>query len=202
LTDGEVASGPQESLRFRLAGDAYFRSEQSWREVGAPEAEVVVAVTPRELLVEVTVIKSHPTFMPRVDWNPLDNEHPDINSDGVMLQVTPWDGATSRGTWILVPEGERPAAVRVTSRDSDAVPVTALWRLTSDGYQVLARVGIDALMSPVEGVDLGVIVNEKPPGRDRRRGQLVLGASRGGWTYLRGDRHDPAHRIPIRITRA
>jgi hypothetical protein len=81
------------------------------------------------------------------------------------------------------------------------MPITAMWRLTSRGYQVLARVGLDALRVHPAGVDLGVIVNEKPAGRARRRGQLVLGATRGGWTWLRGDRHDPAHLLPVRFDR-
>jgi hypothetical protein len=37
---------------------------------------------------------------------------------------------------------------------------------------------------------LGVVVNEKPAGRERRRGQLVLGGARGEFVYLRGDRED------------
>jgi hypothetical protein len=46
-------------------------------------------------------------------------------------------------------------------------------------------------------VGLGVVVNEIPPGRERRRGQLVLGGAEGEWVFLRGDRHDPGRLIPI-----
>ena len=35
-----------------------------------------------------------------------------------------------------------------------------------------------------------VIINETIPGRERRRGQLVLSGARGEWVYLRGDRQD------------
>ncbi len=35
-----------------------------------------------------------------------------------------------------------------------------------------------------------LIVNERPPERERRRGQLVLSGARGEFVYLRGDRHD------------
>ncbi len=35
-----------------------------------------------------------------------------------------------------------------------------------------------------------LVVNERPPRRERRRGQLVLSGG-GGFGYLRGDRHDP-----------
>lgn len=200
LSDGEAATEPGESLRFRLAGESWYRSEQSWEEAGAPEAVVSVAATRHELLIELAITKGNPVFMPHTVWNPLDNEHPDTNSDGIQLAVTPWDAPAERGAWILVPEhdGER---VRVTSRGSDAMPITAMWRLTSHGYQVLARIGVDALRVHPAGVDLGVIVNEKPAGRARRRGQLVLGATRGGWAWLRGDRHDPAHLLPVRFDR-
>ena len=47
---------------------------------------------------------------------------------------------------------------------------------------------------------LDVVVNETAPGRERRRGQLVLCGAAGEFVYLRGDRHDPrvfsASRIP------
>jgi hypothetical protein len=41
-------------------------------------------------------------------------------------------------------------------------------------------------------VDLDLIVNEKPPGRERRRGQLLLSGASGEFVYLRGDRHEVA----------
>jgi hypothetical protein len=48
-------------------------------------------------------------------------------------------------------------------------------------------------------VEVGVVVNEIPPGRERRRGQLVLGGADGEWVYLRGDRHDPSRMLSILI---
>ncbi|HET9012705.1 MAG TPA: hypothetical protein VFN38_12860, partial [Gemmatimonadaceae bacterium] len=36
---------------------------------------------------------------------------------------------------------------------------------------------------------LDVVVNETAPGRERRRGQLVLSGGAGDFVYLRGDRH-------------
>jgi hypothetical protein len=38
-----------------------------------------------------------------------------------------------------------------------------------------------------------------PRGRERRRGQLVLGGADGEWVYLRGDRPDPARMLSILI---
>jgi len=46
---------------------------------------------------------------------------------------------------------------------------------------------------------LDLIVNERPVGRERRRGQLVLSGARGEFVYLRGDRHDLERLIPIRF---
>jgi hypothetical protein len=40
-----------------------------------------------------------------------------------------------------------------------------------------------------------VIINETAPGRERRRGQLVLSGARGEFVYLRGDRHDDVARL-------
>jgi hypothetical protein len=48
--------------------------------------------------------------------------------------------------------------------------------------------------SPIE---LDVIVNETAPGRERRRGQLVMSGAAGEFAYLAGDRHDPARLLPF-----
>jgi hypothetical protein len=47
---------------------------------------------------------------------------------------------------------------------------------------------------------LDVLVNETVPGRERRRGQLVLSGGRGEFVYLRGDRHDPTSALLFDIT--
>jgi hypothetical protein len=44
-----------------------------------------------------------------------------------------------------------------------------------------------------------VLVNETAPGRERRRGQLVLSGAQGEFVYLRGDRHDSPRLIPLMI---
>lgn len=46
-----------------------------------------------------------------------------------------------------------------------------------------------------------MIVNETAPGRERRRGQLVMSGARSEWAYLRGDRQDADRLIPIRVRR-
>jgi len=74
------------------------------------------------------------------------------------------------------------------------------WSPTADGWRLRAAIPF-AMLGPAAPwtVALGVIVNEIPHGRERRRGQLVLGGAEGEWVYLRGDRHDPSRFLPIII---
>ena len=48
-------------------------------------------------------------------------------------------------------------------------------------------------------IGLDVIVNEMPSTRERRRGQLVMSATRPGWAYLRGDRQDADQLIAMTV---
>jgi hypothetical protein len=50
---------------------------------------------------------------------------------------------------------------------------------------------------PPDSFVFDLVVNERPPERERRRGQLVLSGGQGRG-YLRGDRHAPV--APPRIT--
>jgi hypothetical protein len=209
------------TLRFELGADHYRRSEESWREAGSPAATVVLAATDTELLVEVTVCKDSVVFAPGRSENPLDNEHPDINSDGVQLHVAsvpvPKDEAGTRrqhtgtafeppgapvSSWILVPEpGGSQVRVSTTSNRPQP-PLSANWRRTPTGYQLLARVGLGtARTDKVIDLAVDVIVNEITPGRQRRRGQIVLSGGRGEWVYLRGDRQASSRLLPVRVRR-
>ena len=59
---------------------------------------------------------------------------------------------------------------------------------------------LDELPVDADGcIAFDLIVNERPVERERRRGQLVLSGG-GGFGYLRGDRHDPAHALVIAVT--
>ena len=71
--------------------------------------------------------------------------------------------------------------------------VTGTWRPTEFGYDVDLRISPDG-----PSLSLDLIVNEKPAGRERRRGQLVLSGG-GEFIYLRGDRHDASRLIPFLI---
>lgn len=195
-TLGGLSESREPVLRVALGEAHYRRTEASWREAGAPTALVVVGATAAELLVEVTVSGRAANLASRVDENPLDNEHPDTNSDGVQIHLR-FETARGRAgaSWLLVPEpgGNR---VRVSGRDlALRCPITASWRPTADGWQLLARVPRGSPPGSPTGID--VIVNEMPPGRERRRGQLVLSGAHGEWAYLRGDRQDLDRLVPV-----
>lgn len=202
---GDPLSAPPrvDALRFSLGRRQYRRSESSWEEAGSPRAEIALHATGESLLIDIDVKKAPPVFAPPQAENPLDNEHPDINSDGVQLHLATAEDV--RMVWLLVPE-HATGEVRVTPRSESAakVFVAANWRLTSDGWRIgiavpRSALGADAGVSRFRGE---IVVNEIPPGRERRRGQLVLSGAEGEWIYLRGDREDPDHFLAFVIAHA
>jgi hypothetical protein len=179
---------------FELGAESYRRSEETWQEAGAPTARVAVLAKPNELVIDVVVRKSGElTFVPDGATNPFDNESPDINGDGIQLYLVDRAGATA---WVLVPQVDESAGtVRARFVDEWNTPrvLRGAWTRTSDGYSMRLRIaGADASATEF---GLGVVVNEKPAGRARRRGQLVLGGAPGEFIYLRGDRED-RERLP------
>ena len=174
---------------FDLGRDDYRPSEESWDEAGRPTARLRLVCTPNELALDVTVRKAGVlTFVPADAVNPYDNEHPDINGDGVQVYFADRRGASG---CILVPEREDAEEGKVRVRAIDGFRqqlVSATWRAVDGGYALSVRVPL--ALSPREPIAFGVVINEKPAGRERRRGQLVLGGSRGEFVYLRGDRED------------
>ena len=171
--------------RFTLGETDYRRSEQTWVDAGSPEATVEIEWTGESLRVRVDVPRSECTFVPAGVVNPYDNEHPDVNGDGVQLYV---EGGGVRGGWMLVPEGGESVRARaIDGWDGDAVPRTS-WSPSGHGYTLRCEVRLPGAVG--SSVEVGLIVNEKPRDRERRRGQLVLGGGRGEFVYLRGDRID------------
>lgn len=173
-------------LHFDLGRDAYRRSELTWDEAGAPTARVAFTATRGQLGIRVEVSKHDLWFAPRRDDNPLDNEHPDINSDGLQLHLTVGGAEYS---WLLVPEDS--GGVRVTQRRGRAATVEASWQRDEAGWSGV--VSLPRSLLPAHGrrpFRLDVVINDMSSGRERRRGQLVLSGAPGEWVYLRGDRQD------------
>lgn len=177
---------------LEMAESNYRRSEQSWREAGAPTATVGLSWTGRSLRIDIDVPRSSLTFAPASAVNPYDNEAADVNGDGIQLYVRTGQGMSG---WMLVPE---PGSIHVRARMIDGwttpLAIEATWERSGNGYR--AHIAVASGTLP-EGID--VIVNEMPVGRERRRGQLLLSGGQGDFVYLRGDRHDVARLIPLRL---
>jgi hypothetical protein len=191
-----------EPLRFTLGETTYRRSEESWQEAGEPQATVTIQASQTDLAIRVEVQKRDVIFRAPDAADPaLDNEYPDIHSDGVQLYITTPDWPRHAG-WLLVPEHPDP---RVRARHIDGtrinVPLAATWTPEPHGYTMHFSIPLDALGGgPEVPIALDVIVNDMSATRTRRRGQLVLSGG-AGWIYLQGDRQSPSRFLPIVITR-
>jgi hypothetical protein len=149
-----------------------------------------------------------PAILPEGAENDMDNEAADVNASGVQLYLR--DGRGALTGWLVRPDEvnatEGPVAqgrtrdAHVRSFARGAFAIGAQWARTASGWMVECTIPDVALgdASPYS-VELGLVVNEIPPGRERRRGQLVLGGADGEWVYLRGDRHDPSRMLSILI---
>ncbi len=175
-----------DSFAARLLTEAHYRgTEATWHEAGEPRAEVAVAWTRQPgtpIVISVHVnLEREPCFAPGIAENPLDNELPDVNSDGVQLH---WRSGVT-GTWnsvIAVPAG---TDVRISVESGPADGLTAQWTASPGGYDLSFT-----LPWPDHWPDFSfdLCINEMPAGRERRRGQLVLSGAHGESAYLRGAR--------------
>lgn len=183
---------------FTLRESHYRRGDESWREAGEPSATVTIDSAKRDVMtVSVNVSGVSRLFIPIDAENPLDNEPAAINGDGVQLYVVA--GARSGG-WLLVPDStSRAVGVRAIEAWDGGLAVGARWEPTASGYSLTADV---ALPPGTTTVGLDVLVNETAPGRERRRGQLVLSGARGEFVYLRGDRHEKTRLLRFTIADA
>ena len=188
-----------ETVEFELGKEQYRRSEETWEEAGRPEATVRVSLhLSNDLRLEITVRKPPPfAFAPASAVNVYDNESADINGDGVQLYIL---SSGRPSGWLLVPEsnaeGRGPVRIRPIQGWDGGDHVEAHWRPVAGGYELGARI----VFTPGQGeLALGVVINEKPPDRERRRGQLVLGQRRGEFVYLRGDREDAGQLLKFEL---
>jgi hypothetical protein len=184
-----VPRAPAPPLLFELGAEAYRGSEESWLEAGCPRATVELLVADGELVIGVDVCKSPVVFRAADAPDPmLDNEHPDIHSDGVQLYLSAPSWPV-HAAWLAVPEHAGAVRVRCVAGARTDIPLLADWHLTPGGYRMRLATPLDAL-GELAGAPLGVqvVVNDMSPGRERRRGQLVLSGGVGEFIYLRGDR--------------
>ena len=190
-----VPTAPDAPLLFELGHDAYRQSEDSWAEAGSPGATVRVRVEDDQLAIAIEVRKSPVVFRAPGAVDPrLDNEYPDIHSDGVQLHI--WtDAASAPLAWLAVPvESSSEVRIHVPDGARRDVHLAASWRRTSLGYTMELRLPVAAFEAGGEGeITMQVVVNDMAPGRERRRGQLVVSGGAGEWVYLRGDRESAAH---------
>ncbi|MDQ6831019.1 MAG: heparinase II/III-family protein [Gemmatimonadota bacterium] len=180
------------ALSFELGEDVYRISEDSWLDAGEPTALVRIAAGADALFVDVEVRKADVTFRAADAIDPaLDNEHPDIHSDGVQLYARSPSGI--QRAWLIVPDKDS-HAVRIRDVDgtSGGDELRASWRRIPGGYAV--RAAVPFAIDDGDIFYLDVVVNDMAPGRERRRGQLVLSGGAGEYIYLRGDRQ-PAERL-------
>jgi hypothetical protein len=202
----DAGAEPNDGLRFDLGAAHYRRSEESWDEAGSPNATVVLGVEGGRLRVDVAVRKPDRVFAPALDENPLDNESPDVNSDGVQIHIalpSP-EGGERAGSWLLVPEAD--GRVRITAKGelASAGDPIAAWNDVPGGYAISALLSVGGLgLEPGTPFLIDVLVNETSSARERRRGQLVLGgAAPDEFVYLLGDRQPSSRHLPVIIADA
>ena len=180
----EMPAGRQYGVALQGA-EFYRHTEQSYTAAGSPEAQVTVAGAPGLATIRVEVqLHREPAFALACAENPLDNEPADINSDGVQLH---WCSVIT-DAWnsvIAVPE---PDGVRLTAATGSLDGLTATWTPAVSGYSLGFALPLPANETIVA---LDVCINDRPAGRERRRGQLVLSGGHGETAYLRGARQDP-----------
>lgn len=191
-------SEPRTLPYARELGESDYRmSEHSWADAGEPRAHVVVDARDTELDVRVDVRKSPLHFRaPDASDPELDNEHPDIHSDGVQLHL--WsEGWREPAAWLAIPElGCARTRLRQTAGASDAPRVSVHSSEIVGGYEIRFTIPRSSLSSIIA---LDVLVNDMSPGRERRRGQLVLSGARGDRVYLRGDRQPLEQFVRLRL---
>ena len=188
------------ALHWELGEANYRRSEQSWGDAGEPTADLTLGWVGEEFVLRVAVHHVDRTFVPEGQINPFDNEHADVNGAGLQLYCGV--GAAEPEGWLLVPiEGDDAVRIRPIAAGSTSTlrVIHAVWGPLADGYAIEAHLGSNVILKDNDLLRLDVVVNEKPFGRVRRRGQLVLGGGRGEFVYLRGDRHDADHFLAIRL---
>lgn len=191
-------------LHLTLGEAQYLRTEQSWSEAGKPTASVHLALDGARVVLEVVANTGDIVPADGAD-NPLDNERAEVNADGVQ-----WYWGANDGRWrqaaLCTPSGSSLHMARLVPGD---------WPLPDAAWTALPHGGgwrvrfewalADLPVAPDGTIGFDLLVNERPPDRVRRRGQLVLSGRRAdppsaaAFAYLRGDRQSPAGALRLRL---
>ena len=178
-------------------GAAHYRRSEEPYDAGQFRATVQVSLSGRSVRAEVRVWKPEMIFRRAAEPDPrLDNETPDIHSDGVQFYVGAgvWEG------YVLIPDPDS-SAVRarpVAGTPADPARVTATWEPRRDGYIMRIQVDVGRDLRRGDRVPFNLVVNQMTPGRQRRAGQLAFSGG-GGWVYLRGDRESPESAVVLDV---
>lgn len=176
---------------YDLGAGHYLRSENAYMDGDSVRARGGVAVNDATVEFAVDVMKRDLTFRTAADVDPeLDNEVPDIHSDGIQCYV-------GRDGWIsvlAVPDRGSDEVRCILGAHSGNVRATGNWAKTPEGYSIVVRVTVPGEITVGETILIDMMVNEMYPERERRAGQLVLSGG-GGWVYLRGDRLVPSNAL-------
>ena len=186
-------------IEMRLGAIHYRRSEDTWVEAGCPVAQVSFAATGSELRVTVVATASPFKYGQPAEMNPYDNENADINFPGVQCYVLAGENG---GAWLVRPDivGRTPTMRALGGWGS--LPLRTA-HCDTDGFHYRLQLNIGLPPEAAHGdfeIAIDVLINDAPPHRERRRGQLVLSGAGGEFVYLRGDRHDPARLVRMLIT--
>ena len=179
-----------------LTAAHYRRSERSFGSMGDFWARVAIFSVGDRICYAADVIKQQPYFRRPSDADPrLDNEAPDIHSDGMQCYL----GLGCWGGYVVVPDadGESVHVRGVAGTGADPSRVEGSWAPTPVGYRMLVSVATGQTLTPGSTFAAKVVINEMYPDRERRAGQLVWGGRGGGFVYLRGDREHPATAIQV-----
>jgi hypothetical protein len=196
LGDDPPASPPAGAHVVGLGEAHYVATEQSWQEAGAPTAHVALAATATHLVVDIQA-HTGPAIPPDHAENRLDNEHPEVNADGVQWYLGRTAGGWAMAGLVLPAAGPGVPHRRLVSGEWPLPECHP--RSTPTGWAVRLAWPLEQLPRDGDGlVPVALVVNERPPQRARRRGQLVLTGG-GGFGYLRGDRADPAAAWRLRL---
>ncbi len=174
----------------------YRKSERDFGSMGDFWARVAIFSVGDRICYAADVIKQQLHFRRPSDPDPrLDNEAPDIHSDGMQcyLGLGCWEG------YVVVPDadGESVHVRGVAGTGADPSRVAGSWAPTPVGYRMLVSIATGQTLTPGSTFSAKLVINEMYPDRERRAGQLVWGGRGGGFVYLRGDREHPATAIQV-----